>query len=258
MNMLTAKDETRRQWNQTPCGTGDFLGRLEYATLDWFDEVRRSRYEVTDRWMKRLIPWECCRGGKLLEIGHGIGSDLLTWAEHGALCHGIDITEEHHRLCRRNFGLHGRHADLALADAAEIPHESRSFDLVYSNGVLHHTPDTVRCVGEAYRVLKPGGLFILTLYHTWSLVHARWLLVQGLLRGQWRRLGYRKLLATIEHGADGQEVAPLVKTYGARAVRHMLADFRDVRLTSAGAGRMALPRAIEDRLGWYLVAFARK
>jgi SAM-dependent methyltransferase len=263
------KDAARALWNRTPCGSGRYLDEYEPGTLDYFDAVRRSRYEVTDRWIRRTVDFASARNERVLEIGFGMGSDLLSWAEGDAEVHGIDITEEHLRLARLNFVLHGRSADLKLCDAAKIDFPDAHFDVVYSNGVLHHTPETVRCIGEAWRVLKPGGRLVLALYHRWSAFHlATLLLYRGILRGELRRLGYDGLLATIEHGADGVERKPLVKLYGRRQLRNMLGDFREVRICVRHFRREQLPAGwllprfleplIEPWLGWYVVAFATK
>lgn len=266
----TYKQQTRKQWNSTPCGTGDFLAGLDKGSLAYFDEIRRSRYQDTDPWMLREIPFDSAKGKRLLEIGHGIGSDLLTFAEHGAEVHGVDLTEEHHRLAKLNFELHGMEADLRLGDASALDFPDNHFDVVYSFGVLHHTPDTVRCISEAYRVLKPGGQLILGLYRRYSAFHlVSKLLVDGLLHGQLARLGYGGLMATLERGADGVDVKPLVKTYSARQLRCMLADFSSVRFSVAHFRRDHLSRmgrllpvglegALEPLLGWYLLAFAVK
>jgi SAM-dependent methyltransferase len=263
------KLEAQKQWNTTPCGTGDYLAGLEVGSREYFDAVRRSRYEVTDPWMPRVIDFDVARGKRLLEIGHGMGTDLLTFCEHGAEVYGIDITAEHHRLATRNFEVHGRQAVLKLCDAASIDFPSEFFDVVYSHGVLHHTPDTVRCISEAYRVLKPGGLFILSLYHRYSAFHFAHLLNRGILKGELRRLGYRGLMATVERGADGINIKPLVKTYSRRQLRDILGDFSAVRIRVAHlhgdhipkVGRF-IPRpvvkALEPLLGWYVTAFAIK
>lgn len=265
-----AKDAARAQWNRTPCGSGRYLDEYEPDTLAYFDAVRRSRYQVTDRWIPRTVDFSSSHGKQVLEIGFGMGSDLLSWAEGGAEVYGIDITQEHYRLARLNFELHGRVADLRLCDAAKIDFPDDCFDIVYSNGVLHHTPDTVRCIGEAWRVLKPGGKFIVALYHRWSAYHiVTLLLYRGILRGELRRLGRSGLLATIEHGADGIERKPLVKLYGRGQLRAILGDFREVQIRVRhfqGAqlplfGRLIprfLERLIERWFGWYVVAFATK
>ena len=96
-------------------------------------------------------------GRKLLEVGVGQGTDLVQFAKGGAEVSGIDITQRHLELAARNFAVRHMHAKLAYATAAAIPFESDFFDVVYSFGVLHHTNDTVRCLSECHRVLKPGG-----------------------------------------------------------------------------------------------------
>lgn len=264
------RNSARALWNRTPCGSGRYLDEYEPETIDYFDAVRRSRYQVTDTWIPQTIDFGGARGGRVLEIGIGMGSDLLSWAEGGAEAHGIDITEEHLRLSRLNFALHGRSADLKLCDAAKIEFPDAHFDVVYSNGVLHHVPETVRCIGEAWRVLKPGGRLILALYHRWSAYHLITLLLyRGILRGDLRRLGYDGLLATIEYGADGIERKPLVKLYDRRQLSHILGDFREVRICVRHFRREQLPivgrlfpRFLEPLigacLGWYVVAFATK
>ena len=264
------KLEAQKQWNATPCGTGDYLAGLKYGSLEFFDEIRRSRYEITDVWMKKTIDFDMARGKKLLEIGHGIGTDLLTFCEGGAEVHGIDITEEHHKLATLNFKEHNKNAVLKLCDSANIDFPSNYFDFVYSHGVLHHTPDTVRCISEAYRVLKPGGLLVLSLYHTYSAFHIfSKLLYEGLLLGKLRKLGYRGLMATVENGADGIKIKPLVKTYSKKELKVILSDFSEVDFKVAHFKREHIPAVdrflpkfveawFEHYLGWYVIAFARK
>jgi len=265
-----AKQQTQRQWNLTPCGTGDFLRDIEPESVAYFDAIRYQRYQVTDPWMLQKVPFAAAAGKRLLEIGHGIGSDLLTFAEAGAEVHGVDITPEHHRLAQRNFAVHGMPVDLRLGDAANLDYPSDHFDVVYSHGVLHHTPDTMRCIGEAYRVLKPGGLLIMSVYRRFSAFHlVAKLLVDGVRRRRLFTLGYDGLMATVERGADGRTIKPLVKTYTGRQVRGLLKDFSSVEVSVAHFSRdhlsvlaPLLPRSmeklLEPALGWYLLAFATK
>jgi ubiquinone/menaquinone biosynthesis C-methylase UbiE len=264
------KLEAQKQWNATPCGTGDYLAGIEYGSLKFFDEIRRSRYEVTDTWMKRTIDFNMAKGKKLLEIGHGIGTDLLTFCEGGAEVYGIDITEEHHKLAALNFKLHGKECVLKLCDSANIDFPSNYFDFVYSHGVLHHTPDTVRCISEAYRVLKPGGLFVLSLYHTWSAFHiCNKILYEGVIHGKLNKMGYKGLMSTLERGANGITIKPLVKTYSKKKLRIILEDFSKVDFKIAHFRRDHIPlissfilpsfeKWLEPYLGWYLIAFAVK
>lgn len=264
------KLEAQKQWNTTPCGTGDYLSGVEYASLEFFERVRWSRYEVTDKWMKKFIDFDHVKEKKLLEIGFGIGTDLLTFAENGAEVYGIDITQKHYELAQKNFELHKQKCNLKLCDAAEIDFPSSFFDIVYSNGVLHHTPDTIRCISEAYRVLKPGGTMIVTMYNRYSAFHIfTKLLFEGVLLGKLWKLGYPGLMATIEHGADGITIKPLVKTFSKKQMKLILSDFTSVDIkvghfTKAHfryLGRLIphfLERYLEPIFGWYIIAYAVK
>ncbi|MBX7066634.1 MAG: class I SAM-dependent methyltransferase [Parachlamydiales bacterium] len=262
------KSESMKQWNTTPCGSSDVKEAI--GTLDFFDSVRKSRYEVTDTWMKEKIPFHAGAGKKVLEIGFGMGTDLLSWKFEGAEVYGIDITEKHYNLAQSNFKLHNQTAHLQLADAANIPFSAEFFDIVYSNGVLHHTPDTVRCISEAFRVLKTGGQFIFSMYRTYSAFHIfSKLIIDGIRHGKLKQLGYEGLLSTIETGADGINIKPLVKTYTKTQLKHMLSDFSKVefkvahlKLEHFSSFRRFIPKfcekLLEPWLGWYLIAYATK
>jgi SAM-dependent methyltransferase len=264
------KLEVQKQWNSHPCGTGKYLDGIEYGSLEFFDAVSHYRYKVTDQWMKKVIDFNIAKGRRLLEIGHGIGTDLLSFSQGGAEVYGIEITEEHHRLAKRNFALHCKTGVFKLCDAADIDFPSDFFDFVYSHGVLHHTPDTVQCISEAYRVLKPGGQFILSLYRTYSAFHIfSVVFVNGFIRGKLFRLGYKGLMSTVEYGADGISIKPLVKTFTKRKLKYLLSDFSKVQFKIAHFKREHIPtvgklipqwleEVLETYLGWYVVAFATK
>lgn len=174
-------------------------------------------------------------------------------------------------MASRNFQLHGKQAELKLCDAANIDYPSEYFDVVYSNGVLHHTPDTIRCIGEAFRVLKPGGTFILSLYYKFSAFHIRKkIIVDGLFHGGFRKLGYDGVMATLEHGADGINIKPLVKTYSKKELNIILSDFTKVEISIYHFDKSTqLPylhrfipkwaeRLLDKYLGWYVVGKAVK
>ena len=264
------KDAARRQWNTTPCGTGEHAADFEPETLAWFDRIREDRYTVSDAWMPRSFDYASGNGKRVLELGFGLGSDLLSWAEGGAEVHGIDITQEHLRLAARNFALHGRNAKLQLADAARIPYPDGYFDIVYSNGVLHHTRDIEDCLAEAWRVLKPGGRLMMSVYRRHSAFHyATLLAADGIVRGKLWRLGYDGLLATIERGADGIAIKPYVHLYTARELRALLSRFSRVEIHVAHFTARQIPvlwrfipksieTMLEPALGWYLVVSAQK
>ncbi len=184
-----------QQWTHHPCGA---LEGLDESGLAFFEAVERNRYEAYAPWMRKFVNFSTYGGKRLLEVGVGLGTDLVQFAKAGADVAGIDITQRHLELAARNFEVRGLHADLQYAAAAAIPFENDSFDVVYSFGVLHCTDNTVRCLTECHRVLKPGGELILAMYYKYSFFHAYTIFVNGILRGRLRKLGYKGLMSLIE------------------------------------------------------------
>ena len=84
----------------------------------------------------------------------------------------------------RSLALNGFKADVRVADAERLPFADNSFDIAYSWGVLHHSPDTARAVSEVRRVLRPGGRALVMIYHRASLVGVMLWLRYGLFRGR--------------------------------------------------------------------------
>ena len=220
--------------------------------------------------MRRFYRFSEHRGLKVLEIGFGQGTDLVQFAEGGAICYGVDITQKHFELATKNFKLRGLKADLILNDANNLPYEDDTFDVVYSFGVLHHTPDTNRCISEAFGVLKPGGELIISLYHSRSAFHIISVyLVNGILRRKIKSIGYDGLLSLIEEGADGVKIKPLVKLYSAATLKIMLNDFsstsifvRHLEKSHFSLFGKFIPsfivKLLENKMGWYVIGRAIK
>lgn len=177
------KDRVRAHWERETCGTryGSSASRREY-----FDEIERARYAL-EPYIPDFARFDEAEGLRVLEVGVGAGSDFCGWVEAGARATGIDLTDaaiENTRDHLEARGLADRPHELRRVDAEALPFEDGCFDLVYSWGVLHHSPDTARAFAEVCRVLKPGGTFRGMVYHvpSWS----GWMiwLLHGPLRGR--------------------------------------------------------------------------
>jgi ubiquinone/menaquinone biosynthesis C-methylase UbiE len=141
-----------------------------------------------------------------------------------------------------------------------MPFRDASYDVVYSFGVLHHTPRTSLAIEEVCRVLKPGGTAIISVYNQLSLNMFAWLLSE-LLQGNLFREPLRKTMARIEAGNTGY--APLVKVYSRTELRRMLRGFSSVRFTTRHVSGLdfipgPLRRMLEPYFGWYLIATCQK
>jgi ubiquinone/menaquinone biosynthesis C-methylase UbiE len=232
--------------------------------------VERYRYKEYAPWMPRLMEFEKFREARLLEIGCGMGTDLLQFARGGARCTGVDLTPRSIEITRHRFKLYGAEGEFMISDGERLPFQSESFDVVYSNGVLHHTPDTAGAIREVHRVLRPGGVAKIMLYHRNSLnywveiVLRRGVLGLEFLRGR----SAEEIMSRVIEFSD-HEARPLVKVYSRREVRELFGMFSDVRVNVEQLLRAELRflsplitdavfERLRKRIGWNVVITALK
>jgi len=100
-----------------------------------------------------------------------MGADHLEWAKSKPRSlTGIDLTPRAVEFTKQRFQLFGYESRLEVGDAENLPFPDNSFDLIYSWGVLHHSPDTPRAIEQVQRVLRPGGTARIMIYHYFSVV----------------------------------------------------------------------------------------
>ncbi len=228
--MAEEKLRARQQWTGDPCGA-KYGERYSFATREFFDEVERNRYQEYAPWMPEVMGFKRFAGARLVEIGCGMGTDLLQFARGGAHCTGVDLTPRSVEISRLHFDLYRMRADFVLSDAERLPFSDESFDVVYSNGVLHHTPGTEAAVREAHRILRPGGTAKVMLYHRHSLYYwSEIILHRGLLRGHFLRGHSPEEIMSryVEYSSTGAR--PLVKVYSRRQARALFTPFREVKI----------------------------
>ncbi len=178
------KLRARAQWGADPCGAVHGQ-EFEFGSREFFDEVERHRYTEYAPWMREVMGFDKFPGAKLLEIGCGMGSDLLQFARGGAIVTGADLTPRSVETSKHRFKIYDQPGTFVLTDGERLPFTDASFDVVYSNGVLHHTPDTEGAVREVHRVLRPDGTAKVMLYYRNSLNYwAEMFLRRGVLTGE--------------------------------------------------------------------------
>jgi ubiquinone/menaquinone biosynthesis C-methylase UbiE len=267
--LVEEKLRAREQWGQDPCGA-EYDREHELGSREFFDEVERYRYQEYAPWMPRLMEFENFRGKRLLEVGCGMGTDLLQFARGGARCTGIDLTPRSVEITRHRFRLYGVDGNFMISDGERLPFQSESFDVVYSNGVLHHTPDTAGAIRELHRVLRPGGTAKVMLYHRSSLnywieiVLRRGVLGLEFLRGRSAEEIMSRVIEFSDHDAR-----PLVKVYSRKQMHQLFGMFRDVRVDVEQLMRdelrflsplvsEAMFSKLRKKIGWNVIVTAKK
>jgi SAM-dependent methyltransferase len=159
-------ERVRAFWNTEACGT-HFVQHFA-DDRDFFSKYREFRYG-TEWHIPAFAAFAEATNKKILEIGCGNGADGVMFALNGAHYTGVDLTAEAVDATRRHFAAAGVDGELRQENCERLRFADDSFDIVYSFGVLHHTPAPERAVREVYRVLKPGGTARVMLYHRHSI-----------------------------------------------------------------------------------------
>lgn len=253
---MTMIDEIQRYWNAR-------IHDLEMTThpvgtREFFDDLDDYRFDKL-HYLPHLVDFNGFAGRRLLEVGCGIGTDLVRFARGGAHVTGVDLAQTAIDLAEKNFALHGVEAEsLQVANAEALPFAADSFDVVYGHGVIQYTADPARLLAECHRVLKPGGEAIFMVYN----------------RVSWLNALSKVMRVDLEH-----EDAPVLRKFSIAEFRELLAPYRDVRIVPERfpvKSRLhkgwkgvafntffvgtfnALPAGLVRPLGWHLMGFARK
>ena len=248
-------DAIRSYWNERIHDLE--IARHPVGSKEFFEELAAYRYEKLD-YLPRIVDFAGYRGKKLLEIGCGVGLDLVRFAHGGAVVTGVDLAEVSVNLAKKNFGFNSVTGDLLVMNGERLEFGGGSFDVVYAHGVLQYTANIRAMIGEIRRILKPGGEAILMVYNRYS-----WLNFMSKLFG-----------VKLEH-----EDAPVLNTFSIPQFRKLLSEFSRVEIiperfpvpTRLHHGIKAavyngvfvsafnmLPRPVIRPLGWHLMAKAIK
>lgn len=208
---------------------GADLTRSDAEYIAYLDELdksfQRQAYFAQGRGQplfSGLMPVSELSGKKVLEIGCGLGAHSEMLARAGAELTSIDLSPVSVEATKRRFALKNLKGNIQVADAENLPFTDESFDYVWSWGVIHHSPNTVKCAQEITRVLKPGGQLGIMLYHRNSLYN--WVNVIfrfGVLKGKLLKHSIQELHNLY---TDGRYIggAPLSKYYSRRVVKQIL------------------------------------
>lgn len=247
------KSQTQDQWNEDACGS-HYVEEAQEGTLEWYLEAEAYRYGVYGPWMPKVMEFDRHTGKKVLEVGAGMGTDLAQFARNGAITTDLDLSAGHLAHAKRNFALRGLSGEFVHGDGEELPFPDNSFDVVYSNGVIHHTPDTIGVARDMLRVLKPGGKAIIMVYAENSWHYWREQVVRlGIESGRLPKHSMGWIMSgSVEKSTKGQR--PLVKVYTRKRLRKMFEDAGFERISIVQ--RQMVEGELPSILSWIPVALA--
>ncbi len=276
--MEIEKQNASQFWSKSPAGwshaPNESPGEKEY-----FEKVKHLRNTHELRTLLDTIPFKSFAKKKVLELGCGQGFDAYEFCLNQCDYTGIDIATENIKRAKQNLSYYGFNPEIHLGDAENLPFSDHTYDIVYSNGVLHHTPNMKQSFKEANRVLKKDGEFYVILYHKHSIFYILTVfLFEYILKGGIFKYSMKKRRSTIESSINSEDApAVLVNVYTKRKLKKLLkqSDFhvfdlwvRKLELADFPCQRLMKhiwpnlsPRFVhwlEKHWGWYVVGHAIK
>jgi SAM-dependent methyltransferase len=262
--------QVRDYWNRRPCNIRHSTSPV--GTRQYFDEVEARKYFVEPH-IPGFAQFPRWQGKRVLEIGCGIGTDSINFARAGADLTAVDLSDESLALCKQRFEVYGLNARFYSGDAEQlssfVPVEP--YDLIYSFGVVHHTPHPERVLAELHKYCGPNTELRIMLYSKWCWKVLWVLLAYG--RGAFWRLD--ELVRTYSEAQTG---CPVTYYYSFAELRRLFADYDIVSLSKDHIfpyridkyvkyeyeyewyWRLLPPRLfrwLERRFGWHTMIVAR-
>lgn len=201
-------NEVYNFWNERPCNIRH--SNKEIGTKEYFEEVSKRKY-IVEPHIIDFANFKEYNGKDVLEVGCGIGTAAQSFIENGANYTGIDLSDRSIEIAKQRLNIFNLNGTLFQANIEELNNiENKEFDLIYSFGVLHHTPNIDIAIRNIFKMLKVGGEFKLMLYAKNSLKNFE-----------------------IQDGLDQYEAqngVPIANVYTNDEIHSILKDFKNISI----------------------------
>ncbi len=212
-------ENVRDYWNNRPCNIRHSL--KDVGSREYFDEVEKRKYFVEPH-IPLFAEFERWKGKKVLEIGCGIGTDTMNFARAGATVTAVDLSDESLQLARIRaevFGLQDR-ITFIQANAERLSEfvPVETYDLVYSFGVIHHTPRPDNVIREIRKYMGMHSELRIMVYNRYS-----WKVLWILLK--YGKGAFWKLDEMVAKYSEAQTGCPVTYSYSNYSVKNLLQGF---------------------------------
>jgi 2-polyprenyl-3-methyl-5-hydroxy-6-metoxy-1,4-benzoquinol methylase len=264
--------EVKQFWNKRPCNirhSNKVIGTREY-----FDEVEQRKYFVEPH-IPAFAEFAQWQGKHVLEIGCGIGTEAINFARHGAILTVIEVSEESLEITKKRFATYGLHANFILGNAEDLATllpQDQKFDLIWSFGVIHHSPHPEKIVRQCNNFLKDDGELRMMVYA--KLSYKVFYLMKE--TGVWN---FSELDTMIASHSEAQTGCPITYSYTLEGAQRLFHDFDILDIKKAHIFSWHIPKYItyqyekedcfknisdeffkelESELGWHILVRAKK
>lgn len=223
---LISKKEIQEYWTKNVPGLDLVRKKYTPEQREFYAEADAYRYKY-DGYIIPLIDSFAEKGTRVLEVGCGMGADSRYISRRGSDVVSLDLSFENVHFSLKGMQVLSLKGKGVNADAENLPFKDNTFDVVYSFGVLHHTPDTQKAIDEVRRVLKPNGKCVIMLYHKGYAYYALLLMH-----------GYKRLFGIYNNDKlmSRYDLTPLSRLYSKNEIRKMFKQFRNLNISVVAYG----------------------
>jgi len=202
--MTATIEDVKEYWNNQPCNVKH--SKKEIGSKEYFDEVERKRYSAEPH-IPRFADFSSWKNKKVLEIGCGLATEGINFALNGAEYTATDLSSESLDLAKKRFEVYNQEGNFYLGNSEELTSflPNQKFDLIYSFGVIHHSPNPEKIFDKLYEYMDDNSILKIMLY----------------AKDSWKNY-------MIEAGYDQPEAqygCPIANTYSNDEVKELLQGF---------------------------------
>src|SRR5580704_14589115 len=206
-------DQVRSYWDQRPCNIRH--SPKPVGTKEYFDEVEARKYFVEPH-IPRFAQFDRWQGKRVLEIGCGIGTDTINFVRNGAQVTAVDLSEKSLEIARGRsivYGVQDR-VGFVSGNAEELSRfvPVEPYDLIYSFGVIHHTPRPELVLQQLRQYARVGTTLQIMVYHrrSWKVF---WIVAT------YGRARFWRLKELVARYSEAQTGCPVTFAYTRREAR---------------------------------------
>ncbi len=216
----TSIKNVQRYWDYRPCNIRHSTAKV--GTKRYFDEVEKRKYFIEPH-IPKFAQFSKWKGKKVLEIGCGIGTDTVNFARAGAQVTAVELSKKSLDIAKKRAKVYGLEKKIKfyLANAEElskvVPVEP--YDLIYSFGVIHHTPNPDKVIKEIKKYIHNNTLIKIMMYHryAWKVL---WILIKFGKGAFW------KLDELIAMHSEAATSSPVTYIYSRNQAKQLLRGFK--------------------------------
>ena len=213
-------EDVQNYWNNRPCNIRH--SPAPFGSREYFDQVEERKYRVEPH-IPRFAEFKRWHGKRVLEIGCGIGTDTMNFARAGARITAVELSLESMKVAQQRAEVYGLTDQITFvqANAEELSRylPIEKYDLIYSFGVIHHTPHPEKAIAEIKKFCKSDTVLKIMVYYRWS-----WKVIWIMARYGGFRL--REIDKWIARHSEAQFGSPVTYSYDRKSIRKLLSGFR--------------------------------